>query len=497
MPRSINRSRLLKLLVPPALLFGVILAWALSSPVGSSPDDDFHLASIWCAQGEREGLCEGTNSDASREVPSAISSARCYTYLVDQSGACVDLGEGLQRTERVDATGVYPPVFYAFFSAFSTPDVATSVLVMRAINGLIAVALVTTTFWLLPQRLRTAFAVSLAASLVPLGLFLLGSTNPSSWALLSAATLWVTLTASYGSSPRRRWALLGVSLVAATMGAGARADAAAFAVFAVMLAAILGWRRGVRWLAPAATSLVIVVISLLFYLGADQSASVVNGLQNEDPPLTAAQHVSNLLELPSLWVGAIGGWGLGWLDTPMPSVVWVSTTVVMGAAVFLAIRGLRLRRGLATAFAGAALVVVPFVLLAQTNAVVGLQVQPRYILPLLIILLGVSAATARSSEWWAGGRAYLAAALLTVATAVSLHINIRRYTTGLEDAAVDPGADAEWWWSGVASPLTVWIIGSVCAATLLIFLAWQVGRVGETATRTVSLPEERTQGVER
>lgn len=474
--------RILKFLVPPILLFGVIVAWAVSSPVGSSPDDDFHLASIWCAQGEREGLCDGTDSDVSRNVPSAISSARCYTYLVEQSGACVDMSEGLERTERVDATGVYPPVYYAFFSIFASPDVAASVMVMRLVNGAISVVLITATFWLLPRRFRTAFVVSLAATLVPLGLFLLGSTNPSSWALLSAGTLWVTLAAAYRSSTRRRWVLLGVSLLAATMGAGARADAAAFAIFAVVLAAILGWRRGVRWLAPALTSVAIVTISILFYLGADQSASVVNGLQNEDPPLTAAQHANNLLELPSLWIGAIGGWGLGWLDTPMPSIVWASTTVVAGAALFLAMRGMQWRRGIATASAAAALVVVPFVLLAQTNAVVGLQVQPRYILPLLIILLGVSAATARASEWWAGGRAYLAAALLSVATAVALHINIRRYTTGLEDASVDPGADAEWW-SGFASPLGMWVVGSACAALLLLFIAWQAGQAKATDLR--------------
>ena len=24
------------------------LAWAISSPIGSSPDEDYHLASIWC-----------------------------------------------------------------------------------------------------------------------------------------------------------------------------------------------------------------------------------------------------------------------------------------------------------------------------------------------------------------------------------------------------------------------------------------------------------------
>ena len=41
-----------------ATLVGVTMfvtgaTWALSSPAGSSPDDDFHLPSIWCGWGSR------------------------------------------------------------------------------------------------------------------------------------------------------------------------------------------------------------------------------------------------------------------------------------------------------------------------------------------------------------------------------------------------------------------------------------------------------------
>ena len=31
--------------------FAALAGWSLASPAGSSPDDDYHLASIWCAQG--------------------------------------------------------------------------------------------------------------------------------------------------------------------------------------------------------------------------------------------------------------------------------------------------------------------------------------------------------------------------------------------------------------------------------------------------------------
>ncbi|NDB42676.1 MAG: hypothetical protein EB035_06830, partial [Actinobacteria bacterium] len=40
------------------LAFVSLCAWAFASPIGAPPDGDFHLASIWCAQGDRLGMCK-------------------------------------------------------------------------------------------------------------------------------------------------------------------------------------------------------------------------------------------------------------------------------------------------------------------------------------------------------------------------------------------------------------------------------------------------------
>ena len=39
-----------------ALILG--LSWSLASAPASSPDDDFHLASIWCAWGAEASDCQ-------------------------------------------------------------------------------------------------------------------------------------------------------------------------------------------------------------------------------------------------------------------------------------------------------------------------------------------------------------------------------------------------------------------------------------------------------
>lgn len=374
----------------------------------------------------------------------------------------------------MDAAGIYPPVFYSVLSVFVNSDVAFSVAVIRMANALLATALLTVVFWVLPRFARTPFVVSLAVTIVPLGLFILPSTNPSSWALLSAAIVWVTMWAAYLVRGRRQWALAALAVIGGVVGAGARADAAAFAVFAVLLAAVLGLRKLRASVLPLAASATVIAVSAVSYLGSGQSSAVISGLSNDRPPLTLAQHAQNLLDLPELWIGAVGASGLGWLDTSMPSLVWVITTVALGSAVVLSIRGMSGRRLCATLLAFAAIWIVPFVLLAQSNTTVGSQVQPRYILPLLIILAGVAAASVHAPHWWRGGRAYVTAAALAVAAAVALHTNVRRYTTGVDSWSVDPGAGAEWWWAAVLSPVVIWVVGSLSFAILLGIVAYIV-----------------------
>ena len=138
--------------------------------------------------------------------------------------------------------------------------------------------------------------------------------------------------------------------------------------------------------------------------------------------------------------------------------------------------------------AGAAAWLVPFVLLAQTNATVGSMVQPRYVLPLLVILLGVASLRSDAERAWDGARYGVAASALTIAVAFSLHQNMRRYTTGLDDPGLDPGQGARWWWAGAPSPMFVWIVGVVAFAGVLTLLWFAKERGALTAGDTAARP---------
>lgn len=494
--KGLSTPRLLRscAIAVPLLMFLTLVSWSFASPVGSSPDDDFHLASIWCGLGERAGLCQDSGDSDTRLVPASLLTAPCYRFDATESAACWNAAQlGMSEVEWMNTVGLYPPVFYATMAVFASTDVTTSVIAMRIVNSAIFVGLLTAVFFALPPRLRPALVISTLVTSVPLGLFIVASTNPSSWVIAPAASIWLCAYATMVTTGRRQAALGALTVIATLIGAGARADAAVFAVFGALIAVMLGMRRGARLLIPSITLGLVLVVSAFAYLSAGQSATLTSGLPTDNPPLTGSQHLANLLGVPILWWGAFGASGLGWLDTVPPAAATVLAFAVFAAAIFLGIHRLRWRRGLALAASFAALWLVPFVILAQSRAIVGTQVQSRYLLPLMIILVGVASLSPGIIRAWSGARAAVAGVALAVAMSIALHVNIRRYTTGTDSAAIDPGLGAEWWWPVGPSPLTVWLVGSLAFLTLLVLTVMAVQRLDrmEPAHDPGSVPARR------
>lgn len=508
-----TRSSALRLILAiaiPIFAFVALGAWSLSSPVGATPDDDFHLASIWCGLGDRAGLCENPDDDpVKRFVPTPVTTATCFAFNPGASGACWNGEEGgMAEVRRANVDRLYPPVFYGTLSIFASGNVGASVMAMKLFNCAFAVGVLTAVFYALPRKLRPALVISVLATAVPLGTFVYGSTNPSSWALLSAATVWVSLYGALEVTGRRRIVLASLAIFGTLIGAGARADSAIYAVFGVVIALLLGARRSRSQLIPFVAAAAIALISVVFYLTAWQGASIVGGLDSARPPLSGSQHLSNFFEAPTLWVGAFGTWGLGWLDTAMPAVVPVMGAAVFWGAFFVGLRRATLRRGIAVAIAIGAMWLVPVVLLGQSRMMVGELIQPRYLLPLLIIAVGVASARFDAEVAWRGMRIILAGAALTMAFGVALRTNIQRYTTGLDAFSLDPGANAEWWWAYAPPPFATWVGGTLAFAAVIIGFAVLIHRRvptdhahGEdhsdggphsTAAQRGDLPPERT-----
>ena len=177
-------------------LLVVFVGWAVSTPVGSAPDDDYHLASTWCAPGERDGVCEFDPVDPmSRLLPEDVFQAHaCFAFRSENDASCADrlTNIWMVSTTRVNQTaGLYPGGFYEVMGVFVGADAERSVLVMRLVNAGLAIVLLLGALLLAPRGIARSLAVATIIVYVPMGLFIVPSTNPSSWAITGIASVWV------------------------------------------------------------------------------------------------------------------------------------------------------------------------------------------------------------------------------------------------------------------------------------------------------------------
>ncbi len=455
-------------------------AWSFSSPPGSSPDDDHHLASIWCPHPIENSGCPLVRNAGGAvvgvQVPEELVHSACYAFNGKASGACeLAFSETtLANTDRVDRGG-YPGGFFIVLHAFVGPSVDATVLTIRLVNAAIASLLVGLLVWTAPRgsgaRVGTAFLVTFT----PLGLFLVGSTNPSAWAIVGVPGFYFALQALLTDErPRFRWLHAGLAVVSAGLACAARSDAA---VYVVLLAGLVVLRNakglaGVRdllatlrwWLVVPAVGVLFAVLAML----QGRQASVAAATEGASPQGRALAEVliTNVLAFPSL-IGGFSGLssGLGWLDTTMPATASYPPLLAAAALVFVGLGRASWRKLVAMALLAAALVAIPMYILLMQRQYVGEWVQPRYLLPLWTVLVGVALLGARGEKPPARPDAVQAAVLfggLAVAQAVALYTNTRRYVTGLDGPYLFAKVQ-EWWWS---------MPGSLEGRGLLGALAW-------------------------
>lgn len=465
--------------------FGIILsfvvalsAWGLSSPVGSSPDDDFHLASIWCSSVDTNHCKEGLKAN-SRNVSTQLLDASCYAYLSENSASCQKERQVFEQSSLIDSNrgnfrGLYPPAFYSTMHIFAGEDVQSSTLKMRLFSSLLFVFMGTVLFALIGTRQRKYLFLSLLITLVPLGMFLIPSTNPSGWALMGITFAMVGLVNYFQAEPGLRKNLLGsFFLLSSLIAAGARGDAGAYLILLSGVIGLVFWKWG-RWkdlFFPSAG----VVLSGLLFLSTKQSGVATAGLslptgEGEEQIVRSAFSVLgfNVLQLPELWAGVFGFIGLGWLDTRLPAITWVSATAVYCAVVFVRMRGLSKREYAGVVILGIAVIAVPLYVLQISSSHVGENIQPRYIYPLLAGATAIALSMGSYSKDLLGkAQTFIVYIAIILANSFALYTNLSRYIQGQgwgTDWNLNVAADSGWWWTNCPPPMLIWILGSIAFA---------------------------------
>jgi len=470
-------------------LLAVGIAWALSSPVGSSPDDDFHLPSIWCAPTAPNDLCRDlgpSSRDGFRRVEVSASlgpDVACYRYQMFESAGCQKLGS----TDVIETTAnddLYPGGYYFLMGAFAREGVAQSVVLMRLINFALCAALLVASALLAPARIRRSAAVALVVTSVPMTLFLYSSTNPSGVVIASTSAVWMMLHVLLVPAERRTRAMqVGLLVVAAVLALTSRSDAGVFLVIAAVAVAFSQPRERLKEIASHRVIMILMAASAVFIAMALISrfpdAGIGIGMQKADYDRSLGEvFFYNFINLPLMWTGGLGGQGLGWLDTPIPHIVTFVAVPLVVVAIALGYRDASTGGRRSVAWTLGMLAVVPFYVMAIDRSLVGEIFQARYLLPLLPIAVMCALESTRFSRGEVSLRSAstVAVVALSIAHAAALLANMRRYVTGVEVRVLDLDSNREWWWPWGPSANVVLLIGTVGFAVA----AWQITRWLET-----------------
>lgn len=510
-PRKLNRLRPqgLRPVVLGLLLFFSLGTWAVGSSVGSSPDDQVHMASIWCQSFSGES-CEVVEETGERLIPAPLIEAMCTTQNPFQSAGCqpfLNLNDPPMRavTDVNTRQGLYPPGFYATLNLFVQTDIEKAIVSMRLFNAFIFSALFVLLRFFLPPRMSQALTWSLLITLIPLGFFLVPSVNPSSWAITSIGFGWLALLGFLEAERRKAIPLGIIYVITAVMAVSSRTDSAVFFIATSALAIFLspvGFRSLLPrlWLPlilPLGGLLVLLTrgIDAVGQLGVAFEGMGRRSVARYGEPLPWAKGASaeptdefdwnllwnNIWDAPALWLGFVGGYpfgSLGWLDTLLPQFVPFSLMFVIAAITFAGMRKSRLKRQIALIAIIVSSWALPVYILQLGGFIVGEQFQPRYLLPIFMVAVGVAILQERGTPPlnWSKFQVFALWLPLVTAHSIALHTGIRRYTTGFGLGGWDLDASREWWWLFMPqfmSANAVWIIGSSVFAILAALVLFE------------------------
>lgn len=457
------------------------LSWAVSSPHVSTPDEDYHLGSIWCPRPiEGSGCSYSTveGSIATIEVPESINQGKCQAFMPEQDASCtLNYPDDVRgETTRFDDGG-YPTGYYQFQHLFVGKKVFESVVWMRIVNSMLALGGVALTAALAAPSTRREILVATVVAWVPMGVYYLASVNPSSWAISGIFLFTVATFCAAQSGDWRRWALLGIAGVGVGLAVTSRVDSS-FYVFVSSVALWMLIPIGKRRAPELAFTVAASIVGFAVFLSTTEPASMTS--PSDWPTVTNMSipqlFVANLLSMPEYFANMWGlNYGPGWLDTPLLGWSTLTMLFLAGGLFLVAAKDLKARSVLASIVLIGGLLGIPVVTMTMRHVWPASLYQPRYTLPLLAVLLFVWLWRADGRDYLGGARVWCVVVVASVANFFALRQVILRYAVGIDDRPLNGLLrfhGVKWWPWAVPPEVVLWGGSAALAAGLVaLFLS--------------------------
>ena len=454
--------------------FAALSLLALLSPPGATHDEWYHAGSIWCGHGVRPPYCQEIGILSGQYLALTNLDAKNCQVDIRAPLYCPTPRVGLSRPLVND--GLYPPGFYFVLSWSVLLSSDAGIVLTRAASALIICSVLAVLFWALPRRHQVVLFLMILTSFSTTGYYLFASINPSSWAALGVGVAWLAIHAALlpgtVKGSKRLSAVL-VGAIAALMAAGSRWDSFSFLSLSIVLTLL--HVALTRFPNRQRTILSLVIVGVL-------GSSILLELVIPFAPLenlrrlgtfTAGQRDNVAFFSEYLLQGLPNALrALGTVPTMsgilLPEIIYVGNLMILGT--FLLRSFHRTAKIQVIGFAVVS-VMISFVIMAQVALTDNRDsggVEPRYIYPLLVFLVG----------WWyltgpedLQGRitqflkpAAIVSVLLFALMAFTVAERfVDHQTSGLR---LLPEGPDQWWWSWmpvgpnvivILAPLFLWL----------------------------------------
>ncbi len=442
------------------------------------------MASIWCANGERDGLCKDIEigpedpaaqfrNSASAEVPFMFQ--MCDSRNIDYWPYC-EFDDEHPETQRLR---VAPPqhmsLYYRIVNVFVDEQIQLSVLKIRIFNAFIASIVLFALLTLTTIRVRFAAVTGLSFSILPFGIQHFSGVTTRGWAILGVMTSWAFL-ASYlltsGNSLRLRRLQLTAFLFTVFLVLSTRLDAllmvaitSTFVILSIQvskhgLSARSGLKSG----------------SILFFLGViSQFLPIIKDHSNLRIPEIYGQSqylLFQILHIPEFvadwWAYHLGQNGSG------PGIIGLIGVCLFAINIAFALqKSDRQQRVLFLAFS-----TLVFVLLMKTSSVAGsiVPLSGFYTLGMAVPWLGMTLLVSRNNLQFMSsiGNRRTSTALLSFSHAIFFYSLLEFYTRRGKNLAYFETVSLNdiWWWDIGIGPNTVFLVGTILFP-LFLTLVWR------------------------
>ncbi len=483
-----SKSSYKTIFVAAAMLWVTLLCWAVGSPMLSAPDQGYHLAHVWCANGVDQQYCISSNgSAAGRTVSYAVNGDYCYLTRVDKPVLCgpnrsLNSPKNTLQSYYVGNSN-YPNGFYSVMNLLVTQNTTLSVILMRIFNATLAVVLFIFQMILGSRKQRVAWLSAFIFTVIPLALFLIPSVNGSSWSIIGVTNAWmfliIALTLPKNAKKQRRLAVL-LWLASAFMCIASRYDSTIFFVitnaltfFAVKL---ISFKQNAKRTMSQLFLTSIIGLGLLFSTKERLTFLKSNLSIRTTPfnPLGAnfgqwlTSWFMHFLAIPQQ---ALGSGRLGWEEIPLPTIVSIIGSGFVFSVLLFAALKISLTQ---VVVAGSATLLMFVTVLRIANMELDLfNVSGRYVLPLVPFVVGTWVYFSHSEIQLIEIKRFrdLAIISLSITQAISLYTLLERYVMGASGGLRILRLDGvnQWWWpSVVLGPNFIVVIGSLCFCRFLI-----------------------------